>query len=344
MHQHIQPLFEDPIDIVGDIHGEIGALEALLARLGYSPDGQHPAGRRLVFLGDLVDRGADSPAVVERVADMVVGGRAQCLLGNHELNLLRRQRKEGNGWFWPEEADHDQAAGNFKASARATGQQRDQFLAWFDTLPVALERPGLRVVHACWDPDAMERLRRSGLPPSKAYDAFDEEIAAVLERDDMSEQRERELAAWGHHLHDVRVPVPLLAGVAAIDSLRQSGHPLRAATSGLERPAPAPFFAAGKWRMNERVAWWNEYEDSPTVVFGHYWRQPGSAHDAGVRTAGPDLFEGAEPFEWLGPRGNAMCVDWCVGLRWRERLNGATSLHGKLGALRWDEREVVLDS
>src|SRR5690606_121239 len=148
-------------------------------RLGYSPDGQHPAGRRLVFLGDLVDRGADSPAVVERVAEMVVAGRAQCVLGNHELNLLRRERTEGNGWFWPEEADHDQATGNFKASARATAQQRHQFLAWFDTLPVALERPDLRVVHACWDPGAMERLRRSDLPSSKAYDAFDDEIAAV---------------------------------------------------------------------------------------------------------------------------------------------------------------------
>lgn len=343
-HQHIQPLFEGPVDIVGDIHGEIGALEALLARLGYSLDGRHPAGRRLVFLGDLVDRGEDSPAVVECVAEMVVAGRAQCVLGNHELNLLRREHKEGNGWFWPEEADHDRATGNFKASARATSRQRDQFLAWFDTLPVALERPDLRVVHACWDRDAMDRLRRSGLRPSRAYDAFDDEIAAALESNRMSDRREHELAEWGDHLHDARAPVPMLAGVAAIDTLRQSGHPLRAATSGLERPAPAPFFAAGKWRMNERVAWWEEYEESPAVVFGHYWRRPEKALTAGLPTAAPDLFGGAEPFQWLGPRRNAMCVDWCVGLRWRERLAGAKSHGGKLGALRWNEGEIVLDS
>lgn len=87
---------------VADIHGEVGALDALLERLGYTPDGRHRKGRRLAFLGDLVDRGADSPAVVERVAEMVVGSRAQCVLGNHELNLLTDARREGNGWFWPE--------------------------------------------------------------------------------------------------------------------------------------------------------------------------------------------------------------------------------------------------
>src|SRR5690606_38960803 len=161
MQQHIQPLFEGPIDIVADIHGEISALECLLERLGYTPDGRHPGGRRLVFLGDLVDRGADSPAVVERVADMVLADRAQCILGNHELNLLRGQKKEGNGWFHPEADDHDLASGHFRESARATDAQRKHFLAWFDTLPVALERDDLRVVHACWEPQAIEALRSS---------------------------------------------------------------------------------------------------------------------------------------------------------------------------------------
>ena len=343
-HRHIQELFDGPIDIVGDIHGEIGALDSLLARLGYSRAGKHPSGRRLVFLGDLVDRGVDSPAVVERVAEMVVAGRAQCVLGNHELNLLRGDPKEGNGWFRPEVTDHDLANGHFKTSARATNSQRDHFLAWFDTLPTALERPDLRVVHACWDPAAMDRLRRSGLRPSIAYEAFDNEIADMLERDGMSHQRARELTEWGERLLDPLTPVPMLKGIAAIDTLRQSGHPLRAATSGLERPAPAPFFAAGKWRMNERVAWWDEYHDNPAVVFGHYWRWPISDNSTTPRAGGPNLFGPAEPFQWLGPRRNAMCVDWCVGLRWRERLSGAGGHHGKLGALRWREREVVLDS
>ena len=94
----IRALFEGPIDIVGDIHGEIDALRDLLGQLGYDTTGQHPDGRRLVFIGDLTDRGPDSPAVFELVSGLVARGLAQCVLGNHELNLLRQARKEGNGW------------------------------------------------------------------------------------------------------------------------------------------------------------------------------------------------------------------------------------------------------
>lgn len=344
MQQHVQPLFDGPIDIVADIHGEISALDALLARLGYTPNGKHPAGRRLVFLGDLVDRGADSPAVVERVAEMAVAGRAQCILGNHELNLLRGQKKEGNGWFHPEREDHDLAAGHFRECVRATASQRNHFLAWFDTLPVALERPDLRIVHACWDEQAIERLRLSHQRPSAAYEAFSDDIANLLEQSGRYGQRLQELADWGSHLTRPDAEVPMLEGIAAIDSIKQSSHPMKAATSGLERQAPAPFFATGKWRMTERVAWWNEYEDVPAVVFGHYWRWPLSEREATARARGPNLFTGSEPFQWLGPRKNAMCIDWCVGLRWKERQMGVSRYQGKLGALRWPEREIVLDS
>lgn len=344
MHQHVQELFDGPVDIVGDIHGEITALDALLERLGYTPDGRHPRGCRLVFLGDLVDRGADSPAVVERVADMVEAGRAHCVLGNHELNLLREAPKEGNGWFWPAESDHDIANGKFKESARATDSQRRHFLRWFDTLPVALERADLRVVHACWHDDAIRRLRRSTLPPSRAYGAFNDELAEMIQGSDMHEQCAGELAEWGDRLADPGAEMPLLPGLAAINSLLQSSHPLRAATSGLERPAPTPFYIAGKWRMSGRVAWWDEYDDAPAVVFGHYWRWPLSPGEVAARWRGPKLFGDTGPFEWLGPRKNAMCIDWCVGTRWKERLEGARRFEGKLGALRWPSREIVLDS
>ena len=96
--QLIQPLPEGPLDIVGDIHGEIDALESLLGHLGYRADGDHPQGRMLVFVGDLVDRGPDSPAVIERVRALVLRGRALCILGNHELSLLRDDTKRGNTW------------------------------------------------------------------------------------------------------------------------------------------------------------------------------------------------------------------------------------------------------
>ncbi|MGQ4362912.1 polynucleotide kinase-phosphatase [Streptomyces sp. SAS_272] len=72
-----------PFDIIGDIHGCAAELESLLGKLGYT-DGVHPEGRQAVFVGDLVDRGPDSPAVLRRVMSMVKSGNALCVPGNHE--------------------------------------------------------------------------------------------------------------------------------------------------------------------------------------------------------------------------------------------------------------------
>ncbi|MGA5095923.1 polynucleotide kinase-phosphatase [Streptomyces lavendulocolor] len=77
-----------PFDIIGDIHGCSRELETLLAKLGYV-DGTHPEGRTAVFVGDLVDRGPDSPGVLRRVMGMVASGDALCVPGNHENKLGR---------------------------------------------------------------------------------------------------------------------------------------------------------------------------------------------------------------------------------------------------------------
>ncbi|MFD4141233.1 polynucleotide kinase-phosphatase [Streptomyces sp. NPDC058572] len=83
-----------PFDIIGDIHGCSSELETLLAKLGYV-DGVHPEGRTAVFVGDLVDRGPDSPGVLRRVMAMVAAGNALCVPGNHE-NKLGRHLKGRN--------------------------------------------------------------------------------------------------------------------------------------------------------------------------------------------------------------------------------------------------------
>ncbi|MET8174097.1 polynucleotide kinase-phosphatase [Streptomyces clavifer] len=77
-----------PFDIIGDIHGCSSELESLLGELGYA-DGAHPDGRTAVFVGDLVDRGPDSPGVLRRVMSMVAAGNALCVPGNHENKLGR---------------------------------------------------------------------------------------------------------------------------------------------------------------------------------------------------------------------------------------------------------------
>ncbi|MCZ2821616.1 polynucleotide kinase-phosphatase [Modestobacter sp. VKM Ac-2977] len=90
-----------PFDVVGDVHGCRAELEELLGRLGYElvrdPQGRPvdavpPAGRRAVFLGDLVDRGPDSPGVLRLVMGMVRAGHALCVPGNHENKLVKALR------------------------------------------------------------------------------------------------------------------------------------------------------------------------------------------------------------------------------------------------------------
>ncbi|WP_309134955.1 polynucleotide kinase-phosphatase [Cellulomonas sp.] len=87
-----------PFDVVGDVHGCRAELETLLQRLGWElvrddagrpVDAVHPEGRRAVFLGDLVDRGPDSPGVLRLVMGMVAAGHALAVPGNHENKLVR---------------------------------------------------------------------------------------------------------------------------------------------------------------------------------------------------------------------------------------------------------------
>ncbi|MET9216365.1 MULTISPECIES: polynucleotide kinase-phosphatase [unclassified Nocardia] len=90
-----------PFDIIGDVHGCRSELESLLGELGWqlirdeagrAVDATHPAGRRAVFVGDLVDRGPDSPGVLRLVMGMTASGAALCVPGNHEQKLLRKLR------------------------------------------------------------------------------------------------------------------------------------------------------------------------------------------------------------------------------------------------------------
>jgi protein phosphatase len=82
-----------PFDIIGDVHGCRDELVTLLDVLRYAPDEdgtyRHPDGRTAVFLGDLVDRGPDTPGVLRLVMRMVAAGTGLCVPGNHEQKLLR---------------------------------------------------------------------------------------------------------------------------------------------------------------------------------------------------------------------------------------------------------------
>jgi protein phosphatase len=95
-----------PFDIVGDVHGCREELEQLLAELGYFVERDaggrpvsawHPERRRVIFVGDLVDRGPDSTGVLRLAMAMVAGGNALVVPGNHEYALLRALRGHTTG-------------------------------------------------------------------------------------------------------------------------------------------------------------------------------------------------------------------------------------------------------
>ena len=97
-----QPLWNNrrevhgPFDIVGDVHGCLDELLELMATLGYEVDRQEaafsvvpPDGRKLVFVGDLVDRGPATPDVLRLAMTMVDAGQAFCVPGNHDMKLMK---------------------------------------------------------------------------------------------------------------------------------------------------------------------------------------------------------------------------------------------------------------
>ena len=247
----IQPLFDGPLDIVGDVHGEIDALRSLLGHLGYDEAGRHPHGRRLVFVGDLTDRGPNSPAVVDIVSTLIDSGRAQCVLGNHDVNILLDHRKPENKWFWGEEFFDGQGRVVPQELANVATQQR--VLGLFRRLPIALARDGLRIVHACWN-DEMIGIAKGASDVVNLYNQHHELIECSfpdLELDEIDQGLEH-----------------------------QNKNPVKRLTSGPEERVGNPIDAGGKIRNEQRVEWWNAYQ-GVFCVFGHYSIPEGRPHGNG---------------------------------------------------------------
>ncbi len=338
MPRLIQPLPDGPVDLVGDVHGELDALLALLHRLGVDPE-RRTARRPVVFVGDLVDRGPDSVGVVDLFARLRDAGLAFGVAGNHELNLLAEDRKEGNGWYWGDGTDAAQHGGTRVpfGSRTADAADRARVRACLAELPLVLERPDLRVVHACWDEGGAAALPAEGDIAALAAH-FADFIDADLAVRGVPERAARERAAYAGLLDQHVRPDRHLPSVVEEDVAHQVRNPVKLLTSGAEVPlAPGEhFFVGGKWRFVTRDRWWRRPVDRPTVV-GHYWRRRG-ADIPGKR----DLWDDVAPFAWSG---GVFCVDYSVGRRYAERARGRSSggFDGGLAALRWPERVVVFD-
>lgn len=339
----IQTLPAGPLDIVGDIHGEYEALCSLMAHLGYDQQGNHPDERTLVFVGDFCDRGPDSPAVLALVQELVESGRAVAVLGNHEINLLREDAKDGSGWFFDARAQQDQE--KYPPCQRLEAAARARIRHFLSQLPIGLERADLRVVHAAWLPAQIEVART--LPPGSVRQHYDQwELAARREaaQSELEQRMTAELERWEHGLENHHRQPPFFHAHAQFESNKQMLNPLKVLTSGVERQGAAPFYASGKWRFVQRVRWWDEYEDPTPVVIGHYWRRLHKVDRSALGKDYPDLFDNTAPLAWHGKHRNVFCVDFSAGGRWTERKAGtAVGQDFKLAALRWPERSVQFD-
>ena len=176
-------------DIIGDIHGQADKLEALLTQMGYyntSGHWQH-ADRQAIFVGDFIDRGPGQLRTVNIVRRMVEHGAALAIMGNHEFNAIawhtqdeRRLGEYLRSHQSPDDKNRKQHAA-FLAEVEHDASLHQEIIDWFLTLPLWLDLPELRVVHACWHEPYMEYLapkliKGRFLSPELMIEATDESV------------------------------------------------------------------------------------------------------------------------------------------------------------------------
>lgn len=141
------------VTFIGDVHGWSDRLDAVLGQ----------AEGEIVLMGDLIDRGPDGPGVLDRVRTLCGGGRARCLLGNHEYALLRGLGVPAlglaadDGWFrlWSDRHGGRSLLDSYRVTdadslRRAMGAE---LIGWLAALPWVLEGDGWIAVHAAMRPD-----------------------------------------------------------------------------------------------------------------------------------------------------------------------------------------------
>lgn len=156
------------MDVIGDVHGCAVELRQLLALLGYQPSPlptpvapfsaeswAHPEGRKAIFVGDLVDRGPAILDVLSIVHNMIAGGHARSVMGNHDDKLAR--------WLTGRRVVVSYGLEDSIAELEPLLQSgRNTVRAFLESLPLHLElTPRIIVVHACYRPSRNPQKFRS---------------------------------------------------------------------------------------------------------------------------------------------------------------------------------------
>jgi hypothetical protein len=254
-------------DLVGDIHGHADALHRLLHELGYEEcDGifRHPE-RQMIFVGDFIDRGPQQQEVLRIARSMCDAHSAKTVMGNHEFNAIGWATKNKDGAFLrnhsPKNA-HQHA--EFLDQIGENSEEHKDAIDWFQTLPVWLDLPGLRVVHACWhDPS------REALAPFL-------DNAGCLTEEGVLESHKRGSVA--HSAVEILLKGPEEPLPAGVDFLDAEGNVKREVRLAWWKQDATTFRKSAlgmKGRENEIpdtiLPKDYRYHEGKPVFFGHYW-------------------------------------------------------------------------
>jgi hypothetical protein len=256
-----------PYDLIGDIHGQHDKLITLLSRLGYQPNGdgfRHTEGRKVIFLGDYIDRGPKVRETLHTVRSMVEAGDALAIMGNHEYNAVLYHAPDGQGgWLRPRRQDRDGGLRVTLEQFAGLDEEWAGWLEWMRQLPMFLDLGDLRAVHACWDAKRIEHLMGQSL-------ADDEFLHSSAEKGTQL------CGAVDHVLKGPEMDMPEGYFFCDKEGCMQSTVRVRwwdiPETARVAHLAlPVPFDDPGEAESGQLRRLPNYGHEEPPVFFGHYW-------------------------------------------------------------------------
>ncbi len=270
-------------DVIGDVHGCAMTLERLLQKLGYSKRQgvyQHSR-RRVIFLGDIIDRGPRIREALVLVYSMVQKGSAHMVLGNHEFNAISYCTKVEfpalgqSDYLRPHTPSHTRQIVETLEQFANFSTDWQQFVQWFKTLPLFMEFGNqeagntFRVVHACWDPELIVAHK------ARFGDGhFDAQFIVDAARKSSIAARIKQRLTSG-----VDIPLPQGMNILSSDGYERSSfrtkfwaHPAQTYGELLFQPDPLPHTLAKQpISKHHRTLMVNYDASQPPLFVGHYW-------------------------------------------------------------------------
>ena len=165
-------------DIIPDIHGQYEKLVDLISKLGWfemQGSWKHrDKGRKIIFLGDFIDRGKQNLKVVSLIRNLQSEELAYAIIGNHELNAIyfHSQNPMTGHPLRAHSPANIQQHKSFLNEFPLKNSETEDIINWFCSLPLFLDFSSFRVVHACWTSSAigtLSKINKLGIFPREFY-------------------------------------------------------------------------------------------------------------------------------------------------------------------------------